>query len=79
MLGSSYSQLGKTKSAASAFDRAKRYGVGDDDLYDRIAQDIADKGNKARALTKAGNYQAAIEVLEKAIAEHKKKLLCILI
>lgn len=73
LLGSSYSQLGKHKSAASAFDKAKKYGVGDDDLYDRIAQDIADKGNKARALTKAGQYEAAIEVLERAIEEHSRE------
>lgn len=73
LLGSSYSQLGKHKSAASAFDKAKKYGVGDDDLYDKIAQDIADKGNKARALTKAGQYEAAIEVLERAIEEHSRE------
>ncbi|MGH1339113.1 MAG: tetratricopeptide repeat protein [Aureispira sp.] len=74
LLGSSYSQLGKTKSAASAFDKAKKYGVGNDDLYERIAQDIADKGNKARSLTKIGKYNAAIEVLEQAIEEHPKEV-----
>lgn len=73
LLGSSYSQVGKNKSAASAFDRAKKFGVGDDDLYGRIAQDIADKGNKARALTKVGKYEAAIEVLERAVEEHSRE------
>ncbi len=73
LLGSNYSQLGDNKSAARAFDRAKKYGVGDDDLYERISKDIATKGNKARALTKAGQYEAAIEVLEEAIEEHSKE------
>jgi tetratricopeptide (TPR) repeat protein len=73
MLGTSYSQLGKNKEAAQAFNRAKKYGIGDEDLYERISTDIADKGNQARALTKAGKYEAAIEVLEKAIEEHSEE------
>lgn len=74
LLGRSYSKLGQSKKAALAFEKANKYGTKNDDLFQQITQDIAEKGNKARVLTQAGAYQAAIAILEKAIKEHPKEV-----
>jgi tetratricopeptide (TPR) repeat protein len=72
LLGNSYSKLGQFKKAAFAFEQANKFGIKNDDLYQKITQDVADQGNKARALTQAGAYKEAIEILEKAVKEHPR-------
>ncbi|MFK7799760.1 MAG: tetratricopeptide repeat protein [Aureispira sp.] len=74
LLGNSYSKVGQSKKAALAFEQANKYGAKNDDLSQQITQDVAEKGNKARALTQTGAYKAAIEVLEKAIKEHPREV-----
>lgn len=72
LLGESYSKIGKSKNAAKAYDEAKKYGASNDDLSEDIENSIARYGKKASEYTKAGNYDQAIVVLEKAITEHSE-------
>lgn len=72
MLGESYSQTGKPKSASKAFEKADRYSTGNDQLYERLEGSIAKYGREASEYTKEGKYQEAISVLEKGIMEHSK-------
>lgn len=72
LLGESYSKIGKSKNASKAFEQAKQYGMVDDDLNANIQNSIAKYGNEAKEYTKNGNYDKAIQVLEKAIMEHSE-------
>lgn len=72
LLGESYSKIGKSKNASKAFEVAKKYGQGNDDLHDHLENNIAKYGREASAYTKEGKYDQAISVLEKAITEHSE-------
>lgn len=73
LLGNSYSALDQPKRAAQAYDRARQFGNADDELALRIEQSVALYGQKASEMAKRGNYEGAIEVLERAVEEHSKE------
>jgi tetratricopeptide (TPR) repeat protein len=73
LLGKSYSALKKSKNAAKAFDMAQKYGSQDDAISDKLNNAISKFGKQASELTQNGNYQGAIEILEKAIEEHSEE------
>lgn len=73
LLGKSYSELDQSKSAASAFDKARQYGGQDDDIANSLQNSIAKYGREASELTQKGNFQGAIDILEQAIEEHSEE------
>lgn len=72
LLGECYDKLGKNKDAAAAFEEAKKYSGKSEDLDKHLEDHAAIYGREASEYTKEGNYDKAIAILEKAIAEHSE-------
>ena len=72
LLGDAYSKQAKSKSAAEAYQQAEKHGGRTDHIEQHLENHINQYGKKASEYTQNGNYQAAIDLLEKGIAEHSE-------
>ena len=72
LLGTAYSKTKSSRKAEQAYTKAKKYGRNDADILDNLEASAASFGKKAGDLSKTGNYQEAINVLEQGVKEHSK-------
>ncbi len=72
LLGDAYSKIGKSRNAADAYQKAQQYGNRTNQIEQQLDNQINNYGKQASAYAKKGNYQEAINLLEKAISEHSE-------
>jgi tetratricopeptide (TPR) repeat protein len=72
LLSKSYEKTGDKKKSDQAFEQAKKLGA-KGSLADELDRSALEYAKKAGDLSKSGNYQDAINVLEEAITKHSEK------